>query len=226
MQVCHFRVGAQASVAILDRKMAALKAEISQQAAVAAQKHKFNQGSAHPTGDASPRRLASGLAATAQVSGRSCICIQSIACCVLTGSVALRHTEASEPAVSMKQASLCNFRCLYAFRQQLRFGLLVKVMAQSERLCRLAADRRGLVEGTPAADVSGALAGMQDRSAALSAAILDAEAHISSVLRQKRDGQSNRGAPAPARTQFPSYSSSCARHRSTAATYSFPQKTL
>lgn len=54
-------------MAILDRKMAALKAEIAQQAAVAAQKHKFNQGSAHPTGDASPRRLASGLAATAQV---------------------------------------------------------------------------------------------------------------------------------------------------------------
>ncbi|CAL8467867.1 g7405 [Coccomyxa elongata] len=122
-----------ASVAILDRKMAALKAEISQQAAVAAQKHKFNQGSAHPTGDASPRRLASGLAATAQV------------------------------------------------------------MAQSERLCRLAAERRALVESAPAADVSGALAGMQDRSAALSAAILDAEAHISSALRQKRDGQSNRG---------------------------------
>ncbi|BDA42462.1 hypothetical protein COCOBI_03-3520 [Coccomyxa sp. Obi] len=122
-----------ASVAILDRKMAALKAEISQQAAVAAQKHKFNQGSAHPTGDASPRRLASGLAATAQV------------------------------------------------------------MAQSERLCRLAAERRTLVESAPAADMAGALAGMQDRSAALSAAILDAEAHISSVLRQKRDGQSNRG---------------------------------
>ncbi len=54
-------------MAILDRKMAALKSEISQQAALAAQKHKFNQGSAHPTGDASPRRLASGLAATAQV---------------------------------------------------------------------------------------------------------------------------------------------------------------
>ncbi|KAK9909945.1 hypothetical protein WJX75_009855 [Coccomyxa subellipsoidea] len=124
---------AAASVAILDRKMAALKLEISQQAAVAAQKHKFNQGSAHPTGDASPRRLASGLAATAQV------------------------------------------------------------MAQSERLCRLAAERRALVEAAPAADVSGALAGMQDRGAALSAAILDAEARITSVLRQKRDGQSNRG---------------------------------
>jgi hypothetical protein len=70
----------------------------------------------------------------------------------------------------------------------------VQVMAQSERLCRLAAERRALVEAAPAADVSGALAGMQDRGAALSAAILDAEARITSVLRQKRDGQSNRGA--------------------------------
>ncbi len=60
---CH----AQASVAILDRKMAALKADIAQQAALAAQRHKFNQGSEHPSGDASPSRLASGLAATAQV---------------------------------------------------------------------------------------------------------------------------------------------------------------
>lgn len=70
----------------------------------------------------------------------------------------------------------------------------MQVMAQSERLCRLAAERRALVEAAPAADVSGALAGMQDRGAALSAAILDAEARITSVLRQKRDGQSNRGA--------------------------------
>ncbi len=70
----------------------------------------------------------------------------------------------------------------------------VQVMAQSERLYRLAAERRALVEAALAADVSGALAGMQDRGAALSAAILDAEARITSVLRQKRDGQSNRGA--------------------------------
>lgn len=47
--------------------MAALKADIAQQAALAAQRHKFNQGSEHPSGDASPTRLASGLAATAQV---------------------------------------------------------------------------------------------------------------------------------------------------------------
>jgi hypothetical protein len=53
-------------VAILDRKMAALKSEIAQQAALAAQRHKFSQGTAQPTGDASPTRLASGLAATAQ----------------------------------------------------------------------------------------------------------------------------------------------------------------
>ena len=57
----------QASVAILDRKMAALRSEIAQAAALAAQRHKFSQGSAQPTGDASPTRLASGLAATAQV---------------------------------------------------------------------------------------------------------------------------------------------------------------
>lgn len=67
-------------------------------------------------------------------------------------------------------------------------------MAQSERLCRLAAERRVLVESAPAADVGGTLAGMQDRGAALSAAILDAEARISAVLRQKCDGQSARGA--------------------------------
>lgn len=53
-------------MAILDRKMAALRTEIARQAALAAQRHKFSQGSAQPTGDASPTRLASGLAATAQ----------------------------------------------------------------------------------------------------------------------------------------------------------------
>ena len=54
-------------MAILDRQMAALRAEISEQAALAAQTFKFNQGSMQPTGDTSPGRLASGLAATAQV---------------------------------------------------------------------------------------------------------------------------------------------------------------
>ena len=58
----------QATVAILDRKMAILRAEISEQAALAAQRHKFNQGSLQPTGNTSPGRLASGLAATAHVS--------------------------------------------------------------------------------------------------------------------------------------------------------------
>ena len=57
----------QATVAILDRQMAALRAEIVEQAALAAQTFKFNQGSMQPTGDTSPGRLASGLAATAQV---------------------------------------------------------------------------------------------------------------------------------------------------------------
>ena len=64
----------QATVAILDRQMAALRAEISEQAALAAQTFKFNQGSMQPTGDTSPGRLASGLAATAQV----CMLVLSI----------------------------------------------------------------------------------------------------------------------------------------------------
>ena len=60
-------VSMQATVAILDRKMAILRAGIAEQAALAAQRHKFNQGSLQPTGDTSPGRLASGLAATAHV---------------------------------------------------------------------------------------------------------------------------------------------------------------
>jgi hypothetical protein len=47
--------------------MAALKQDISEQAAEAAQRHKFNSGATEPTGDSSPRRLTSGLAATAEV---------------------------------------------------------------------------------------------------------------------------------------------------------------
>ena len=45
-------------MAILERKMAILQGEISEQAALAAQRHKFNQGSLQPTGDTSPGRLA------------------------------------------------------------------------------------------------------------------------------------------------------------------------
>ncbi len=69
-------------------------------------------------------------------------------------------------------------------------------MAAAERLCRLTAERRGLVEGTPGTDVGGIAHGMGDRAAALQAAILEAEARISDVLRQKREGQAKRGAAA------------------------------
>lgn len=70
----------------------------------------------------------------------------------------------------------------------------MQIMAQAEQLCRLVAQRQALVEAAPQVDWSGAMAALQDRAAALSAAILDAEAHISTVLQQKRDGQANRGA--------------------------------
>ena len=52
---------------VLDRKMAVLKQDISVQAAEAAHKHKFNSGTSEPSGDCSPEKLASGVAATAQV---------------------------------------------------------------------------------------------------------------------------------------------------------------
>ena len=58
----------QAEVEILDRKLAALKQEMNEQAADIAQRHKFNSGATEPTGQSSPRRLASGLAATAEAS--------------------------------------------------------------------------------------------------------------------------------------------------------------
>lgn len=89
--------------------MAALKLEISQQAAVAAQKHKFNQGSAHPTGDASPRRLASGLAATAQVNSLQSWWYASRCCCgsaawtgnVFTGALICFPPAIIEPCSAM-----------------------------------------------------------------------------------------------------------------------------
>lgn len=72
----------------------------------------------------------------------------------------------------------------------------VQIMAQAEQLCGLVAHRQALIEAAPQTDWSAAVAALQDRGAALSAAILDAEAHISTVLQQKRDGQANRGAHA------------------------------
>ena len=47
--------------------MVGLRAEVAEQAALTAQRHKFNMGLAEPAADASPERLALGLAATAQV---------------------------------------------------------------------------------------------------------------------------------------------------------------
>jgi hypothetical protein len=70
----------------------------------------------------------------------------------------------------------------------------MQIMAQAERLCELIAQRQALVEAAPQTDWSGAVVAVQDRAAALSSAILDAEARISTVLQQKRDGQASRGA--------------------------------
>ena len=58
----------QAEVEILDRKLAVLKQEMNEQAVDIAQRHKLNSGATEPTGQSSPRRLASGLAATAEAS--------------------------------------------------------------------------------------------------------------------------------------------------------------
>lgn len=67
-------------------------------------------------------------------------------------------------------------------------------MAQAERLSQLAAERHALImAGAPAAGMSGTLLGMQDRHAALSNAIVNAETRISDVMRQKQDSQANRG---------------------------------
>jgi len=57
----------QAGVELLDRKMATLRADISEKAAEAAQVYKFNAGAAHPTQDSSAATVAAGLAATAEV---------------------------------------------------------------------------------------------------------------------------------------------------------------
>ena len=52
----------------MDRKMGLLRMDIAAQAAAAAHAHKFNSGSAEPSGDCTPQKLASGVAATAEVS--------------------------------------------------------------------------------------------------------------------------------------------------------------
>ena len=71
---------------------------------------------------------------------------------------------------------------------------MLQIMAQAERLSQLAAERQELVEaGVPSSDMSGTMLGMQDRHAALSDAIVDADAHISDVLRQKEESQASRG---------------------------------
>lgn len=45
---------------LLDRKMATLRADISEKAAEAAKVYKFNAGAAHPTADSSPETVAAG----------------------------------------------------------------------------------------------------------------------------------------------------------------------
>lgn len=60
---------------VLDRKMGLLRTDIATQAAAAAEAHKFNSGSLEPSGDCTPEKLASGVAATAQVCiAQYCIC--------------------------------------------------------------------------------------------------------------------------------------------------------
>lgn len=52
---------------VLDRKMAALQADIGEQAAAVHRNHKFNSGATEPAGESSPTKLASGLVGTAEV---------------------------------------------------------------------------------------------------------------------------------------------------------------
>ena len=70
----------------------------------------------------------------------------------------------------------------------------VQIMAQAQRLSQLAAEHQQLVTAhVPACDMSGTKLGMQDRHAALADAIVDAEARIRDVVRQKQESQANRG---------------------------------
>ena len=78
--------------------------------------------------------------------------------------------------------------------QALSWDYVFQIMAQAERLSQLAAERQELVEaGVSSSDMSGTMLGMQDRHAALSDAIVDADARISDVMRQKEDSQASRG---------------------------------
>ena len=54
----------QANVEVLERRMELLRAEIAEQAAVAAHQHKFNYGPSFPSLNASQKSLALGLQAT------------------------------------------------------------------------------------------------------------------------------------------------------------------
>ena len=73
-------------------------------------------------------------------------------------------------------------------------GCVLQIMAQAGRLSQLAAERQELVEAeVPSCDMSGTMLGMQDRHAALSDAIVDAEARISDVMRQKEESRASRG---------------------------------
>ncbi|KAK9797810.1 hypothetical protein WJX73_010321 [Symbiochloris irregularis] len=57
----------KAEVEVADRRMALLTQDLNAQAAAAAQAHKFNSGTVEPSGDCTPNKLASGVAATAEV---------------------------------------------------------------------------------------------------------------------------------------------------------------
>ena len=52
---------------MLDRKMAALRDEIAEQAATAALLHKFNSGVSEPTGEVTHQRILQGITATREV---------------------------------------------------------------------------------------------------------------------------------------------------------------
>ena len=60
--------------------MAALQAEIGEQAAEVHRNHKFNSGATEPTGESSPTKLASGLLGTAEVCTHASCSLGSVAC--------------------------------------------------------------------------------------------------------------------------------------------------
>lgn len=63
--ICGLKI--QAECEVYERKMAALKADIGEQAADVHRNHKFNSGATEPTGEPSLTKLASGLVGTAEV---------------------------------------------------------------------------------------------------------------------------------------------------------------